>query len=112
MHDHTATRMHRSVSSADRNLLAAAHAAPSAPPGATAFPPKWRTYVKSVFKKGSMYKLSCKPSVVLYVVENKTLAGKEYRSYEGEAMGRKLVLAFFEQMTMAWCGERIETTWY
>ena len=45
-----------------------------------------------------MYKLSCKPSKVLYVVENKTPAGKEDRSYEGEAMGRKLVLAVFEQM--------------
>ena len=45
-----------------------------------------------------MYKLSCKPSVVLYVVENKTLAGQEDKSYEGEAMGRKLALAFFEQM--------------
>jgi hypothetical protein len=83
LHDHSATRMHRSVSSADRDLLAAA---------------KWRAYIKSVFKKGFMYKLSCKPSVVLYVVENKTLAGKEDRSYEGEAMGRKLALAFFEQM--------------
>ena len=87
LHDHSTTRTHRSVSSADRDLLAAAPAAPSAPPGATAFAPKWRTYIKSVFKKGFVYKLSCKPSAALYVVENKTLAGKG-------------------------CGECIEATWY
>ena len=34
--------------------------------------------------------------MVLYVGENKTLAGKEDRAYEGEAMGRKLALVFFE----------------
>ena len=39
--------------------------------------------MRSVFKKGFMYKLSCKPSVVLYIAENKTLAGKEDKSYEG-----------------------------
>ena len=43
-----------------------------------------------------MYRVSCKPSVVIYVAENKTLAGKEDRAYEGEAMGRKLALVFFE----------------
>ena len=54
--------------------------------------------MKSVFQKGYMYKLSCKPSVVLYVLENKTLAGKEEITYEGEAMGRKLAFAIFEHM--------------
>ena len=44
--------------------------------------------MKSVFQKGFMYRVSCNPSVVLYVAENKTLAGKEDRAYEGEAMGR------------------------
>ena len=43
-----------------------------------------------------MFKLSCRPSVVIYVAENKTLAGKEDRTYEGEAVGRKLALVFFE----------------
>ena len=43
-----------------------------------------------------MYRVSLKPSVVLYVAENKTLAGKEDRAYEGEALGRRLALVFFE----------------
>lgn len=52
--------------------------------------------MKTVFKKGFMYKLSCGPSV-FYVSENKSLAGKEDRHYEGEALGRKLVVTFFTQ---------------
>ena len=44
-----------------------------------------------------MFKLSLKPSVILYVSENKSLAGKEDRGYEGEALGRKLAITFFEQ---------------
>ena len=43
-----------------------------------------------------MYFLSSSPSVVFYVAENKTLAGKEDRTYEGEALGRKLAIVFFE----------------
>jgi hypothetical protein len=34
--------------------------------------------------------------VVLYIAENKTLSGKEDRTYEGEALGRKLATVFFE----------------
>ena len=52
--------------------------------------------MKSIFKPGFMFKLSCRPSVVIYVAENKTLAGKEDRTYEGEATGRKLAFVFFE----------------
>ena len=43
-----------------------------------------------------MYKLSSSPSAVFYIAENKTLAGKEDRAYEGEALGRKLAIVFFE----------------
>ena len=49
--------------------------------------------MKSVFKKGFMYKLSGK---LFYIAENKTLAGKEDRQYEGEAVGRKMAIIFFE----------------
>ena len=52
--------------------------------------------MKSVFQRGFMYRLFCKPSVVLYIAENKTLAGKENRTYDEEAMGRKLAIVFFE----------------
>ena len=66
-----------------------------APPGGP-FALAWRNYIKSVFKKGFMYKVSCKPAATLYVAENKTLAGKEDRVYEGEALGRKMAIVFFE----------------
>ena len=52
--------------------------------------------MKSVFQKGFMYRLACKPSAILYIAENKTLAGKENRTYEEEAIGRKLSIVFFE----------------
>ena len=45
-----------------------------------------------------MYTVSCKPSVVLYIAENKTLAGREHRKHEGEAEGRKMAVVFFEYM--------------
>ena len=72
-----------------------AHLAPPANAG-NPFQVAWRNYIKTVFKKGFMFKLSISPSVILYVSENKTLAGKEDRVYEGEAMGRKLAIVFFE----------------
>jgi hypothetical protein len=85
------------LAAADRNLVADDVAAPAAPvPVGGPFALAWRNYMKSVFKKGFMYRLSCKPSVVLYIAENKTLAGKEDRTYEGEALGRKLAVVFFE----------------
>ena len=82
----------------DRDLVAEEPGAPPAPapaPGGP-FAVAWRNYVKSILKKSFMYKFSCRPSVILYVAENKTLAGKEDRAYEGEAMGRKLAVVFFE----------------
>ena len=85
------------LSGADRALVAdgaAAHGAPAVPGGP--FGVAWRNYLKNVLQKGFMYRVSLKPSVVLYVAENKTLAGKEDRAYEGEALGRKLALVFFE----------------
>ena len=51
--------------------------------------------MNSVFKKGYMYKVSCKPEVLVYVAESKTLAGAEVRMHEGEASGRKLVVVFY-----------------
>jgi len=73
---------------------------PPAPPvlAGNPFHMAWRNYVKLIFKKGFMSKLSCSPSVIFYVSENKTLASKEDRTYEGEASGRKLVLTFFEHV--------------
>ena len=83
--------------SADRNLLVDDVPAGPAPPAfGGPFVGAWRNYIKTVFKKGFMYKLSCKPSAHFYVAENKTLAGKEDRAYDGEALGRKLAVVFFE----------------
>ena len=67
--------------------------------------------MKSVFQKGFMYRVSCNPSVVLYVAENKTLAGKEDRAYEGEAMGRKMVLVFSKMLMQVWSGGLTEALW-
>ena len=85
------------LASADRNLLVEDVPAGPAPPAfGGPFVGAWRNYIKTVFKKGFMYKLSCKPSAHFYVAENKTLAGKEDKAYEGEAMGRKLAVVVFE----------------
>ena len=81
---------------ADEAPLAPAASALAAPGGLFAL--AWRNYMKSVFQKGFMYRLSCNPSVVLYIAENKTLSGRQDRSYEGEALGRKLVVVFCEDM--------------
>ena len=80
-------------------LDADAPPAPPAPPAAgTAFEIAWRNYIKAVLVKDFMYRLSISPSTILYISENKTLAGKEDRNYEGEAMGRKLAVVFFEDV--------------
>ena len=47
-----------------------------------------------------MYTLPCDPASILYIAENKTLAGKEDCSFEWEALGRKLTVVFFEKMPM------------
>ena len=59
------------------------------------FAQSWRPYMKSVFKKGYMYAVSCKPEALVYVAESKTLPGAEVRLHEGEASGRKLVVVFY-----------------
>ena len=71
--------------------------APAAPP-APAFVAAWRNYVRSVFRPGWMYRIRSCPRQLLYVMENKTLAGKEGRGQEGEAQGRKLAVVFFEPL--------------
>ena len=73
-------------------------AGPAPPAFGGPFVGAWRNYIKTVFKKGFMYKLSCRPSVHFYVAENKTLAGKEEKGYAEEALGRKLAVAFFEKV--------------
>ena len=72
-----------------------APAAPAAPGGT--FAVAWRNYMKTVFAKGYFYKVSCCPASILYIAEHKTLAGKEERGYEGEALGRKMAVVFFER---------------
>lgn len=57
----------------------------------------WRNYVRSVLGIGFMYRISQHPETLIYVSENKSLAGKEDRVTEGEAAGRRLVVTFFEE---------------
>ena len=71
------------------------HVAPPAVAGRP-FAEAWRNYIKSVLKKGFMYRISQAPESFIFVSENKTLAGREDRVSEGEASGRKLVVTFFE----------------
>ena len=66
-------------------------------------------YSKSVFKKGFVYKLSANPSAVCYIAENKTLAAKYYKTYEGEALGRKLAVVLFEDARGGFSGVCTET---
>ena len=53
--------------------------------------------MRTVLKKGFMYKFTSRPTAIFYIAENKILAGKEDRTYNGEAMGRKLAIVFFEE---------------
>ena len=55
----------------------------------------WHNYNMSVSKKGYMHKLSCNPDDVLYVDEHTVLAGKDGRTYQGEAMGGGLTVVLF-----------------
>ena len=85
------------LSTTDRYLVAEEVAAPGAPvPVGGPFAGAWRNYLQSVFKKGFVYKLSSNPSAVFYMSENKTLAGKYDRTYEGSTLGRKLAIVLFE----------------
>ena len=53
--------------------------------------------MKLVLRRSFWYHFSAKPEVFFYVMEGKTLAGREKRA-EGEAAGRKLVFSFFERV--------------
>ena len=52
--------------------------------------------MKLIFKKGFWYQFSIWPDDFIYVLENKSLAGKEDRHYDNEAIGRRLAVTFFE----------------
>ena len=83
----------------DAGLIADDPRGPVAPAAMTGTPfaQAWRNYVKSVLVKGFMYRVSINPGTLIYVSENKTLAGKEHGALAGEATGRKLVVTFFEE---------------
>ena len=72
------------------------HVAPHAVAGRP-FAEAWRNYIKSMLQKGFMYRISQAPDSLIFVSENKTLAGREDRASHGEASGRKLVVVFFKQ---------------
>ena len=46
--------------------------------------------------KGSFYTISSNTKVLVYVADNKVLAGQEARNMQGEATGRKLVVVFYD----------------
>ena len=63
---------------------------------AGSFEEAWRAYLRRVFIRGSFYTISSNTKVLVYVAENKVLAGQEARNTQGEATGRKLVVVFYE----------------
>ena len=67
--------------------------------GSGPFVSAWRNYLKTLLKPTCFYAFEAKPDVLFYILENKTLAGREDRSEEGhqEAPGRKVTLCFFER---------------
>ena len=81
-------------------------AAPVVPVGGL-FAAAWRNYIKSVFKKGFMFTVAVDPETLIYVAENKTLAGQEVRGRDDEASGRPLVLAFFRRNTRGFAEQRV-----
>ena len=82
----------------NRDLVCDDPAVPVAPaPAGGPFGVAWRNYMRTVLKKGFMYKFTSRPTALFYIAENKILAGKEDRTYSGEALGRKLAIVFFEE---------------
>ena len=68
--------------------------------GTGPFVSAWRNYMKTLLKPTCFYAFEAKPDVLFYILENKTLAGREDRSEEGhqEAPGRKVTLCFFARV--------------
>ena len=60
-----------------RLLVAAAPGGPAAAPLGGPFALAWRNYIKALLKKGYMFLVPTKPDVMVYIMENRTLAGKE-----------------------------------
>lgn len=82
--------------SEDHHLLQ--EAADIAPPASSGqYLATWRNYLRNLVRPGFFYFFETKRSIVFYVSENKTLAGREGRG-EDEAVGRPLVVTFFEKV--------------
>ena len=91
-------RQRLGLSQNESHLIAAdprGHVPPHAITGSL-FTTAWRNSVRSVLQKGFMFRISQRPETLVYVSENKSLAGKEDKATDGEASGRKLVVTFFE----------------
>ena len=67
--------------------------------GSGPFVVAWRNYLKTLLRPTFFYAFEAKPDILFYILENKTLAGREERIEEGhqEAPGRKVTLCFFEK---------------
>ena len=77
--------------------LLAADARDAANPSNRTFEVAWSNYVRWTFQKGQIYAFdTLRPGMFLYIAENKSLAGREGRA-EGDAIGRLLTAAWFEQ---------------
>ena len=58
----------------------------------------WRNYLKNLLRPTYFFAFEAKPAILFYILENKTLAGREDRPEDHpEAPGRKVTLVFFER---------------
>lgn len=82
---------------ADHRLLREPVARPRALDAPSTYLATWGNYLRSLCAKGFWYRFATRPSCLFYISENKALAGREERG-SGEAVGRPLVLTFFEEI--------------
>ena len=90
-------RARLNLSAAEHRLVEALHD-PTSTTGSEQYGIAWRNYLRQVLTKDFIYTVSFKPSVFLYVVDNKIVAGREVRDGKVEALGSKLVFGLFEAM--------------
>ena len=88
------SRLNLSVSEA---ALLAADARDVAEPSRRTFEVAWSNYVRWTFVEGQFYGFeTLRLGMYLYIAENKSLGGREGRA-EGDAIGRPLTAAWFEE---------------
>ena len=92
------------LSSSDFDLLAQA---PPLAPGvvAPAFAVAWRNYIKQLFKKGFMFRLSVNLEVTIYISETRPWQAGRTEGMKVRPLVEIWWSAFSRPFQMAWCAE-------